>query len=112
MAKKTNSLAHTKWMCKHHIVSAPKYRRKAIYNQYRNDLGEILGKLCKYGGVEIIEGHLVVGHVHVLVIIPPEGNASSFMGYLKWKSALVMFDRHTNLKYQYGNRHFWQKDIM
>ena len=112
MAKKAYSLAHTKWMCKYHIVFTPKYRRKAIYNQYRNDLGEILRKLCRYRGVEIIEGHLMVDHVHMLVMIPPKESVSSFMGYLKWKSALMMFDRHANLKYKYGNRHFWQKDIM
>ena len=100
MAKKANSLSHTKWMCKYHIVFTPKYRRKAIYNQYREDLGEILRTLCRYKGVEIIEGHLMRDHVHMLVMIPPKESVSSFMGYLKGKSALMMFDRH-------GNRHFW-----
>ena len=107
MAKKAYSLAHTKWMCKYHIVFTPKYRRKAIYNQYREDLGEILRRLCRYRGVEIIEGHLMIDHVHMLVMIPPKESISSFMGYLKGKSAMMMFDRHANLKYQYGNRHFW-----
>ena len=107
MAKKANSLAHTKWMCKYHIVFTPKYRRKAIYNQYREDLGEILRRLCRYRGVEIIEEHLMIDHVHMLVMIPPKESISSFMGYLKGKSAMMMFDRHANLKYQYGNRHFW-----
>ena len=94
MAKKANSLAHTKWMCKYHIVFTPKYRRKVIDNQYRRDLGEILRQLCRYKGVEIIEGHLMRDHVHMLVMIPPKISVSSFMGYLKGKSALMMFDRH------------------
>lgn len=109
MAKKANSLAHTKWMCKYHIVFTPKYRRKVIDNQYRRDLGEILRQLCRYKGVEIIEGHLMRDHVHMLVMIPPKISVSSFMGYLKGKSALMMFDRHANLKYKYGNRHFWSE---
>ena len=107
MATKTNSLSHARCICKYHIVFTPKYRRKAIYNQYREDLGEILRTLCRYRGVEIIEGHLMIDHVHMLVMIPPKESVSSFMGYLKGKSALMMFDRHANLKYLYGNRHFW-----
>ena len=103
----TNSLAHTKWMCKYHIVFAPKYRRKIIYNQYKESIGEILRQLCGYKGVEIIEGHLMVDHVHMLVSIPPKISVSSFMGYLKGKSALMIFDKHANLKYKFGNRHFW-----
>ena len=109
MAQKTNSLAHTKWMCKYHIVFTPKYRRKVIYNQLRNDIGEILRTLCRYKGVEIIEGQLMADHVHMLVMIPPKTSVSSFMGYLKGKSALMIFDRHANLKYKYGNRHFWSE---
>lgn len=97
MANKANSLAHTKWMCKYHIIFTPKYRRKVIYNQYRKDLGEILRELCRYKHVEIIEGHLMRDHVHMLVMIPPSLSVS----------ALMMFDRHANLKYKYGNRHFW-----
>ena len=107
MANKSYSLAHTKWMCKYHIVFTPKYRRKIIYNKYREDLIEIMRTLCKYKGVEIIEGHMMPDHVHMLVAIPPRISVSSFMGYLKGKSALMMFERHANLKYKYGSRSFW-----
>ena len=109
MAKKTNSLAHTKWMCKYHIVFTPKYRRKLIYNQYKEDLRDIIKQLCNYKGVEILQGLLMPDHVHMLVSIPPKISVSSFMGYLKGKSALMMFDRHANLKYKFGNRHFWSE---
>ena len=107
MANKTDSLAHTKSMCKYHIVFTPKYRRKIIYNQIRKDIGEIMHELCKYKGVEIIEGHMMPDHVHMLLSIPPKYSVSSVMGYLKGKSALMIFERHANLKYKYGNRHFW-----
>ena len=107
MAHKANSLAHTKWLCKYHIVFTPKYRRKVIYNKYREDLREILKMLCDWKGVEILEGHLMPDHIHMLVSIPPKISVSSFMGYLKGKSSLLMFDRHANLKYKYGNRKFW-----
>ena len=107
MGNKENSLAHTKWLCKYHIVFTPKYRRKNIYNQYRESIGEILRDLCRYKGVEIMEGHLMPDHVHMLVSIPPKIAVSSFMGYLKGKSALMIFDKHANLKYKFGNRHFW-----
>lgn len=83
MANKSNALAHTTWLCKYHIVFIPKYRRKAIYSQVRNDLIEIIKQLCKYKGVEIIEGHMMADHVHLLVSIPPKISVSSFMGYLK-----------------------------
>ena len=106
---KANSAAHTKWLCKYHIVFTPKYRRKIIYNQYKKDLAEILHDLCAYKGVEIIEGHLMPDHVHMLVSIPPKISVAAFMGYLKGKSSLMMFDRHANLKYKFGNRHFWAK---
>ena len=109
MANKANSLAHTKWVCKYHIVFTPKYRRKVIYNQYRESLSTILKQLCSYKGVEIIEGHLMQDHVHMLVSIPPKLSVAQFMGYLKGKSALMMFDKHANLKYKYGNRHFWSE---
>lgn len=109
MANKSYSLSHTKWVCKYHIVFTPKYRRKLIYNEYRKSLGEIFRKLCSYKGVEIIEGHLMSDHVHMLLAIPPKYSVSSFMGYLKGKSALMMFDRHANLKYKFGNRHFWSE---
>lgn len=107
MAKKANSLSHTKWMCKYHIVFTPKYRRKVIYNQYKESIRDILKQLCGYKGVEIIEGHLMPDHIHMLVSIPPKLSVSSFMGYLKGKSALMIFDKHANLKYKFGNRHFW-----
>lgn len=107
MAHKANSLAHTKWLCKYHIVFTPKYRRKVIYNKYREDLREILKMLCDWKGVEILEGHLMPDHIHMLVSIPPKISVSSFMWYLKGKSSLLMFDRHANLKYKYGNRKFW-----
>lgn len=109
MANKTNSLSHTKWMCKYHIVFTPKYRRKIIYSQYRESLREILKLLCKYKGVEVLEGHLMIDHVHLVVSIPPKMSVSSFMGYLKGKSALMMFEKHGNLKYKFGNRHFWSE---
>ena len=109
MAKKENALAHMKWMCKYHIVFTPKYRRKMIYNQYREDVREIIKQLCSYKGVEILGGNVMSDHVHILVSIPPKMSVSSFMGYLKGKSALMMFDRHANLKYKFGNRHFWSE---
>lgn len=107
MAQQANSLSHTKWLCKYHIVFAPKYRRKIIYSQYRESIGEILRRLCSYKGVEIIEGRLMPDHVHMLVSIPPKMSVSSFMGYLKGKSSLMIFEKHGNLKYKFGNRKFW-----
>ena len=106
MANKTNSLSHTKWLCKYHIVFTPKYRRKAIYNKCIRD---IIKDLCRYKGVEIIEGHLMPDHIHILVSIPLKLSVASFVGYLKGKSALMMFEKHANLKYKYGNRHFWSR---
>ena len=101
------SLAHTKWMCKYHIVFTPKYRRKVIYNQIRADIRDIIKDLCAWKGIEIIEGHMMPDHIHLLLSIPPKYSVSQFMGYLKGKSAMMIFDRHSNLKYRYGNRHFW-----
>ena len=101
------SLAHTKYMCKYHIVFIPKYRRKVIYNKLRKDIQKYIKDLCKWKGVEIIEGHMMSDHVHLLVEIPPRISISSFMGYLKGKSSLMIFDRHSNLKYKFGNRNFW-----
>ena len=109
MANKNNELAHTKWMCKYHIVFTPKYRRKIIYNQLKVDIRDILKQLCAYKGVEILEGHLMTDQIHMLVSIPTKYSISSFMGYLKGKSALMIFDRHANLKYKFGNRHFWSE---
>ncbi len=102
-----NSLTHTKWMCKYHIVFIPKYRRKMIYYKLRKDLSEIIGKLCQYKGIKIIEGNLMPDHVHLLLQIPPKMSVSSFMGYLKGKSTMMLFERHANLKYKLGNRNFW-----
>ncbi len=101
------SLSHTHWRCKYHVVFAPKYRRQVIYGKIRTDIGKILRKLCEQKGIEIIEAELCKDHVHMLVSIPPKMSVSSVMGYLKGKSALMIFDRHANLKYKYGNRHFW-----
>ena len=100
-------MAHTKWLCKYHIVFTPKYRRKIIYKSIREDIREIIRDLCKWKGVEIIEGHMMPDHIHLLVSIPPKMSVSQFMGYLKGKSAMMIFDRHSNLKYKFGNRHFW-----
>ena len=102
-----NSLSHTKWTCKYHIVFAPKYRRQVIYRQLRKDIGSILRELCSRNGINIIEAELCPDHVHMLVEIPPKYSVSEIMGYLKGKSSLIIFDRHANLKYKYGNRHFW-----
>ena len=104
-ANDDSSLSHTKWNCKYHIVFTPKYRRKAIYGRLRTDIGSILRQLCDYKNVEIIEAHAMKEHIHMLLKIPPKLLVSSFMGYLKGKS----FERHANLKYNYGNRHFWSK---
>lgn len=102
-----NSLTHTKWLCKYHIIFIPKYRRKIIYNKVRRDLQEIIQRLCQYKGVKIIEGHMMPDHVHLLLAIPPKMSVSSFMGYLKGKSTMMLFERHANLKYKLGNRNFW-----
>ena len=102
-----HSLSHSKWLCKYHIIFTPKYRRKIIYNKYRESIRDILKSLCSYKGIEILEGHLMPDHVHLLLSIPPKYSVSSVMGYLKSKSSLMIFERHANLKYQFGNRHFW-----
>ena len=102
-----DSLAHTRWNCKYHIVFAPKYRRQEIYGQIKADIGSIIRKLCEYKGVEILEAEACPDHIHMLVSIPPSLSVAQFMGYLKGKSSLMIFDRHANLKYKYGNRHFW-----
>ena len=102
-----NSLAHTKWNCKYHIVFAPKYRRKVAYGKMKQDIANILSMLCKRKSVEIVEAEICPDHVHMLVKIPPSLSVSSFVGHLKGKSTLMIFERHVNLKYKYGNRHFW-----
>ena len=101
------SLSHSKWRCQYHIVFAPKYRRQAIYGQVKVEIGKILSTLCQQKGVEIIEAELCPDHIHMLVSIPPKLSVASFVGYLKGKSSLMIFDRFANLKYKYGNRHFW-----
>ena len=103
------SLSHTRWNCKYHIVFIPKYRRKEIYGKLRSDIGQIIRQLCSYKGVEIMEAHAMPDHIHMLVRIPPKIAVSNFMGYLKGKSSLMIFERHANLKYKYGNRNFWAK---
>ena len=104
-----NSLSHTKWKCQYHIIILPKYRRKAIYGKLRKDIGGILRKLCEYKHVEIIEAHAMLDHIHMLLSIPPKLSVGEFMGYLKGKSTLMIFERHANLKYKYGRRVFWAK---
>ncbi|MCI2061539.1 MAG: IS200/IS605 family transposase [Eubacteriaceae bacterium] len=105
--KDKNSLAHTSWNCKYHIVFAPKYRRRVIYGQIREDIGKTLRLLCARKEINIIEAECCPDHVHMLVEIPPKYSVSQIVGYLKGKSSLMIFDRHANLKYKYGNRHFW-----
>ena len=101
------SLSQSKWLCKYHIVFTPKYRRKVIYYQLRADIQKIIKDLCKWKGIEIIEGHMMSDHIHLLLSIPPKYSVSQVMGYLKGKSAMMIFERHANLKYKFGNRHFW-----
>jgi len=102
-----NTLSHTTWECKYHLIFAPKYRRQIIYGKIKTDVGKILRELCERKGIEIIEAELCKDHVHMLVRIPPKYSVSEIMGYLKGKSSLMIFDRHADLKYKYGNRHFW-----
>ena len=101
------SLSHTKWKCQYHIVFIPKYRKKILFGQLRQDVREIIDTLCKYKDVEIVAGAVCIDHVHLSVMIPPKMSISSFMGYLKGKSAMMIFNRHANLKYKFGNRNFW-----
>ena len=102
-----NTLAHTTWECKYHLVFAPKYRRQVIYGRIKADVAEIMSTLCKRKEIEIIEAECCKDHIHMLVRIPPKYSVSEIMGYLKGKSSLMIFERHANLKYKYGNRHFW-----
>jgi putative transposase len=103
------SLSHTKWDCKYHIVFIPKYRRKIIYGKYRREIGRILRQLCEYKGIEIIEANACIDHIHMLFSIPPKHSVSNIMGYLKGKSAIMLFERLEDLKYKFGNRHFWAR---
>ena len=107
MKNEIRSTAHSKYRCEYHIVFAPKYRRQVIYGQIKKDIGEILRKLCEQKDVEIIEAEACPDHIHMLVSIPPHLSIAQFMGYLKGKSSLMIFDRHANLKYKYGQRSFW-----
>ena len=102
-----NSLAHTSWNCKYHIVFAPKYRRKIFYGENKAEIGKILRELCEWKGVHIVEAEVCPDHIHMLVEIPPNQRVSDFMGYLKGKSTMIIFERYSNLKYKYGNRQFW-----
>lgn len=103
----TKSLSHTKWNCKYHIVFAPKYRRKVFFKEQKEEIGKILRELCNWKQVEIIEAEICPDHIHMLVSIPPKLSVSGFVGFLKGKSTLLIFERHANLKYKYGNRKFW-----
>ena len=105
----TSSLAHTKWRCKYHLVFAPKYRRQLIYGKLKKDIGKISRELCSRKDVEILEANACRDHIHMLVSIPPKLSVSAFVGYLKGKSSLIIFERHGQLKYRYGNRKFWCK---
>ena len=102
-----NSLAHTKWNCKYHVVFAPKFRRKIIYNELRQDIGKIIRMLCERKGITIIEAELCPDHIHMLISIPPKMSVVGAIGYIKGKSTLLIFDRHADMKYKYGQRQFW-----
>lgn len=107
MKNEIRHTAHSTYRCQYHIVFAPKYRRKVIYGKLREDIGQILRKLCEQKGVEILEANAMPDHIHMLVSVPPYLSIAQFMGYIKGKSTLMIFDRHANLKYKYGSRHFW-----
>ena len=109
MKNEVKQLSHSSNRCEYHIVFAPKYRRTIIYGEIKADIGEILRKLCQEKKVEIIEAEACPDHIHMLVSIPPYLSIAQFMGFLKSKSALMIFDRHANLKYKYGSRHFWAR---
>ena len=103
----TNSLAHSKWVCKYHIVFAPKYRRKVFYENHKEEVRDIIRKLCAWKGVDIIEGEICPDHIHLLLSIPPKYSVSSFMGYLKGKSSMMIYQKFGNMKFAYRNREFW-----
>lgn len=107
MGNDIESLSHTKWRCQYHVVFAPKYRRQIIYGKLRTEIGKILREICQRNGIELIKAEACPDHIHMLVSIPPKLSVSKFMGILKGKSSLMIFDRFANLKYKYGNRHFW-----
>ena len=103
----TDSLSHSKYRCQYHVVFAPKYRRQVIYGRIKEDIGKMLRKLCAYKEVEIIEAEACPDHIHMLISIPPKYSVAQIMGYLKGKSSLMIFEKYANMKYKYGNRHFW-----
>ena len=105
--KDVNSLSHTSWNCKYHIVFAPKYRRRVFYGQKRRETGAILRQLCEWKNVEIIEAEVCPDHVHMLVAIPPKISVASFVGFLKGKSSLLIYQKWVNMKFKYRNREFW-----
>lgn len=105
--KDVHSLSHTKWNCKYHVVFAPKYRRKVFYNEKKLEIGKILRELCNWKGVNIIEAKVCPDHIHMLIEIPPKMSVSWFMGFLKGKSSLMIYERWGNLKYKYRGREFW-----
>lgn len=107
MKNEIKTLSHSTNRCEYHLVFAPKYRRKEIYGQLKKDIGEILRKLCNEKKVEIIEANACPDHIHMLISVPPYLSIAQFVGFLKGKSTLMIFDRHANLKYKYGSRHFW-----
>ena len=107
--KDVDSLSHTTWRCQYHVVFAPKYRRMVIYGQIKKDIGQILRKLCEQKDIEIIEAEVCPDHIHMLISFPPKYSISYVMGYLKGKSAMMIFERNSNLKYKFGNRHFWSE---
>ena len=109
MKNEIKNTAHSKYRCQYHIVFAPKYRRKVIYKELRADIGQIIRKLCEEKKVEILEAQACPDHIHMLVSIPPYLSVAQFIGFLKSKSALMIFDRHANLKYRYGRRNFWAR---
>lgn len=104
-----NSISHTRWNCKYHIIWIPKYRRKVIFGKLRKEVGEIIRQLCSYKDVEIIEGSTGSDHIHLYVSIPPKYSIAQIVGYLKGKSSLMIFEKFANLKYKFGNRHFWAR---
>ena len=107
--KDVDSLSHTTWRCQYHVVFAPKYRRMVVYGQIKKDIGQILRQLREQKGIEIIEAEACPDHIHMLISFSPKYSIAYVMGYLKGKSSLMIFDRHANLKYKYGNRHFWAR---
>ena len=103
----TNSLAHTTWNCKYHVVFAPKYRRKIIFGKYKREIGAILRQLCEWKNIKIVEAEMCPDHVHMLLEIPPKYSVSSIMGFLKGKSSLLIYEKYANMKFKYRNRQFW-----